>query len=321
MTPIPKPKAVLRACGLAAALAAGLAGCDTKQIGAPVPTGVQWTRITNATSTPYPNAPDWRGDSLAFYFTNKSGFARMATSGLDGSSLTYLPAGAARSNDGNPRWVDDSTIVFTSNRTTPDSLHYDIWYYTTTNQQLLRLSDTGVNEWTPVPRPGSDGLVYMETPTLTAGLGRITLIPQARSLPDERYYLTPASLKAADPGWDPAGQKVCFDADSTGGTQHIWVVSLTDTIPRQITTGPFVDGFPCFSPDGTRILFTSNRTGRPGLWTIAPSGDPTSLKLVVFEDKGRHLLSSCWSPDGTRIVVVSDGHNYPQALWLLSDLP
>jgi WD40 repeat protein len=324
VTPTRKLKSVLWACALAAILGAGLAGCDTKQIGAPVLTGVQWTRITNSTTTPFPYFPDWRGDSLTFIYFNSSNRARIAISHFDGTSLTYLPPGKSTSDDLTPRWVDDTTIVFCSSRDTTSNS--DIWYYTTTTQQIMTLGFTPEREWDAAPRPGSDGLVYTEGTERIAG--RITLIPEAHSNPLVRYYLTPASLSASEPGWDPTGQTVCFSADSTNSANpkapfhHLFVVSLADTVPRQITTGPFRDHYPHFSPDGTRILFVSNdRTGRNGLWTIDPSGDQASIRLVTFEDTGKAMQTPCWSPDGTRIIVSSNGHNYGEALYILSDLP
>ena len=317
----------MRVLGVALA-AACVGGCDTGQIAMPVVTGVQWTRITDATATPNPYFPDWRGDSLTFLYFVASGpsqgRSRMVTSRPDGTSLVYILGGVSGSDDLTPRWVDDSTIVFCSSRSAPQ--HMDIWYYTTTTQQLIHLADTPEQEWDAAPRPGQDGLVYTEGSIRTKG--RITLIPQAHAAPTERFYLTPSSLVASEPDWDPTGQMVCFSADSVSGagpsavvTHHLFVVSLTDTIPKQITTGPFHDHYPHFSPDGTRILFTSDRTGRSGLWTIDPSGDQASIKLVVFEDAGKTLETTCWSPDGTKIIVTSDGHNYPRALWLLSNLP
>ncbi|HTM00015.1 MAG TPA: hypothetical protein VL503_02675, partial [Candidatus Omnitrophota bacterium] len=60
---------------------------------------------------------------------------------------------------------------------------------------------------------------------------------------------------------------------------------------------------------------------RNGLWTVSPQGEAAGLDVIAFEDAGRTMYTPCWSPDGMRIVVSSNGHNYGQALWVLSNLP
>jgi Tol biopolymer transport system component len=56
---------------------------------------------------------------------------------------------------------------------------------------------------------------------------------------------------------------------------------------------------PAFSADGSRILFTSTRGGKAGLWQMARDG--SDAKRICDGDQGG------WSPDGRKIVLRRGG--------------
>ena len=82
----------------------------------------------------------------------------------------------------------------------------------------------------------------------------------------------------------------------------------------RMTFGNRTDLFPAFSPDGTTLLFSSNRTGpNPTLWRIALTGGGgiTKITNTMAED-----YEPCVSPDKTFIVYASNppGADEPQ-IW------
>ncbi|MGQ0548406.1 MAG: S9 family peptidase [Armatimonadota bacterium] len=87
---------------------------------------------------------------------------------------------------------------------------------------------------------------------------------------------------------------------------HIWVVDLAGATPRQFTTGDQRDRRPGWSPDGSRMLFTSDRgaAGAPGdkkpahLWMI-PAGGGEADRVTEAEHSPNEAV---WSPDGTWIA-------------------
>ena len=135
-------------------------------------------------------------------------------------------------------------------------------------------------------------------------------------------------LGAGEPDWSPAGDQICFSASGPSGTRQIWRVSMTDTLAIQLTvapavvppSGPTIDRSPRWSPDGTRILFASNRGGRWGVWTVSPLGEAQGLDLIAQDRDGAEIRHPAWSPDGTRILLSSD-RSGDRALWRLSNLP
>lgn len=68
----------------------------------------------------------------------------------------------------------------------------------------------------------------------------------------------------------------------------------------RISSGRAWDIQPRWSPDGTRIAFTSDRSGGNNIWTIAADGsDPRQVSNETF----RLLNNPAWTPDGQYIVA------------------
>ena len=312
MSGIGIPGAAWRAFALAAALGACGLGCGKDRVTTPGGRAVVWTRVTDPSAVPDPRFPDWRADRIVFSYAAPTA-RRLAFVRSDSTVLTYLVSPSGR--DSSARWLTDTTLIESSDI----SGSFDLWARDTTGTAALRaITAYPGNELSPAPRPGAPGVAYVE---VAAGVRRLVLLPDTIPAPPARVYLTGAGLSPREPDWNPTGQMICFSADSADGSRHIWAVSLTDTIPRQLTTGPYHDDSPRVSPDGTRILFTSDRKGSSGIWLVSPAGEGALLQVVVFDAAGSTSVTPCWSPDGTRIAVSSDGRGYGRAIWILSNLP
>jgi Tol biopolymer transport system component len=142
-------------------------------------------------------------------------------------------------------------------------------------------------------------------------------------------YLSPDTLKAGEPDWDPAGNRLCFTADDPNGARNLWLMTLSGTSVvsmRRLTTEGVHDVNPRFSPDGTKIVFRSDRSGKSGVWWVSPDSAQMAPRLIAFEDVERTIVSPAWSPDGTELVVSSGAKNPTsllgddRALFILSNL-
>jgi len=303
---------------LAALLGCLLGACDHHGSGPVSSSGVVWDRVTPQPILS-PDRPDWRADSIVFQ-TLVQGVERVAVAREDGSGILVEPQTGSASERA-PRWVGSGLLLDTSELSGSE----DLWFREIASGVTRRLTAFPGMEWTPVPRPGAPGLVYVEG--VSPDSGRLVLLPDTASAPLTPIYLTPAILIAGEPDWNPAGDQICFSAAGPNGTRQIWRLSLTDTLAIQLTapspappSGPLIDRSPRWSPDGTRILFASNRGGLWGVWTVSPQGEAQGLDVIAQDVKGAEIRHPVWSPDGTRVLLSSD-HGADRALWRLSNLP
>ncbi|MBN2240564.1 MAG: PD40 domain-containing protein [Dehalococcoidales bacterium] len=72
--------------------------------------------------------------------------------------------------------------------------------------------------------------------------------------------------------------------------------------PQRVTSDPAEDRQPVWSPDGTRLAFTSDRAGNDDIWIMNANG--TGLLQLTMDDAADY--SPAWSPDGSKILFVSE---------------
>ena len=132
--------------------------------------------------------------------------------------------------------------------------------------------------------------------------------PESKDRSDVRHYKN-TSYKFNDTGW--------FD-DRRG---HLWVVNVKSEGAKQITEGnDWNDSDAQWSPDGTRIAFVSNRTGKEfegnrntDVWVILADG----TSLTKISDHEEADSGPRWSPDGRNIAFTGELHDrdHPK-IWL-----
>ncbi len=71
---------------------------------------------------------------------------------------------------------------------------------------------------------------------------------------------------------------------------------------RPLTVGDAQDRQPVYSPDGSRVLFSSNRSGNLDLWTVSPE----TLELTQVTDDSAQDWDPAYTPDGRNIIWSSD---------------
>ncbi len=93
----------------------------------------------------------------------------------------------------------------------------------------------------------------------------------------------------------PDGQTIAFTL-----LGDIYTMPITGGTPKRIAEGLAWDVQPRFSPDGTRIAFTSDRGGGDNIWVMNVDG---SDKRQVTKEDFRLLNQPAWSPDGRFIAA------------------
>jgi Tol biopolymer transport system component len=94
------------------------------------------------------------------------------------------------------------------------------------------------------------------------------------------------------------------DAGGNPSINNIYLLNLTNMQVTPVTDADFRDESPSWSPDGTRILFHSNRAGDFDIWSIDPN-NPTDLKQLTADSHSDGYPN--WRiGDGGRFVFTRD---------------
>ncbi|MDX1600419.1 MAG: hypothetical protein R3191_02780, partial [Anaerolineales bacterium] len=138
----------------------------------------------------------------------------------------------------------------------------------------------------------------------------------------------------AYPSWSPDGSRLLFV--SPGGTDDfgndlgldIWIINEDGTGIKNVTHHPGDDTEPDWSPDGSAIVFTSDRVNElrqvfrmdaacldqeeGACWDV----DPTNISQGYAVE-----FSPAWSPDGGTIAVSASINSAPGRIFLRSPFP
>ncbi len=87
----------------------------------------------------------------------------------------------------------------------------------------------------------------------------------------------------------PDGRHIAFDL-----LGHLYEMPASGGNATALTSGRSINLLPRYSPDGTRIAFTSDRDGVEDLWIL----ERVSGKLTKLTDSKDRVLSAGWSADG-----------------------
>src|SRR4051812_43099020 len=104
----------------------------------------------------------------------------------------------------------------------------------------------------------------------------------------------------------PDGKMIAFDF-----LGDIFTMPITGGKPKQFTKGLAFDSHPKFSPDGSKLLFISDRSGGNNVWWFALD---KSDSLQVTEGNTENYQAAEWTPDGNYIVASRGIRNLK--LWM-----
>jgi len=171
---------------------------------------------------------------------------------------------------------------------------------------------------TPLPAElggGGDLIVFASSRTGSTQLW--TMHPDGSEL----TQLTDMPGGACQPDWSPDGAMIafispCSDKEMTDYPEARIYTMLADgeqitIMPNSEDTGNFD---PAWSPDGTKIAFTSLRTGTPHIFVY----DFVDQSLHELSDTRYADVQPSWSPDGSRLAFVRQQPFFH--VWIMSNM-
>ncbi len=138
--------------------------------------------------------------------------------------------------------------------------------------------------WRDISAPGVDGALEVQRTTLSA--------------------------RANGLAWSPDGSRIAFSGDRYGN-MDIWTVSVTDGQVHRLTDDPRYEGYPSWTPDGSRLLFVrmDDRWVDHDVIEVDPDGSNprTVVRDTGFFDyrAGRAFGAAQVSPDGETVLFRS----------------
>ncbi len=127
---------------------------------------------------------------------------------------------------------------------------------------------------------------------------RLVGTASAAALMAALMVVVPAPIaRAAMPG---ANGRIAFDHLPPGGITHGVVSIAVDGTGSTRLTSTTTSPWPSWSPDGSRIAFTSSRDGNDEIYVMNADGSA----LTRLTNNSATDIEPAWSPDGSRIAFV-----------------
>ena len=100
--------------------------------------------------------------------------------------------------------------------------------------------------------------------------------------------------------------KIAF-ASNRDGNDEIYTMNANGSNQIQLTNNPTGDGDvePAFSPDGTKIAFTSHRNGNDNTEIYVMNANGSNQRRLT--NNTGHDYEPAWSPDGMKIAYIREG--------------
>jgi TolB protein len=93
---------------------------------------------------------------------------------------------------------------------------------------------------------------------------------------------------------------------STAGNADVYRISASGGTPQRLTTAPGIDTGGSYSPDGSRIVFESDRSGSQQLYVM--NADGSNQQRISFG--GGRYATPAWSPRGDLIAFTRMGGGF-----------
>jgi tol-pal system beta propeller repeat protein TolB len=244
---------------------------------------------------------------LAFTAADEETQARLYIAALDGSQSRPLTNGPV---DMQPQWSPDSQQIVFTRAISPRSALFRVNIETGEEFQLTNYANDLEPYWSP------DGSRIVFTTSRDGFQELYTMSPDGSDL---KRLTENEGLNDLQGVYSPDGDKIAYITNRSVGDQssEIWVMNADGSDQHRLTNNDRYDHLPVWSPDSTRIAFSSKRTFSPSAdWDIFVY-DLTEDTLHQLTDAPGFYLGPVWSPDGNWIAMTAGNETDEPDLMLM----
>jgi len=219
--------------------------------------------------------PSWSpdGSRIAYWrYLDNLGISSIMTMKPDGTDQQVVI------NMGDhPTWSPDGTRIAFTTAFGPGSKG-NIWRVNADGTGLTQLTFGSYWDWGPAWSPLGDKIAFSSDRDGTYEIWTVNV--DGSGLTKLTELNNP--LPWYEVSWCPDGSKLAFEYDNNSPTR-IWTINADGTNPQPFVVGPTPRNIdPCWSPDGTKILFTSDDPG--DIWVAEIQHIDIVVKLRTGDD-------------------------------------
>lgn len=215
--------------------------------------------------------------------------------GAIGAALALCGCVDSNITGNRPRGEGEGIILFASNRA---ANNFEIHRVTTNGADVRRLTQDEVNNDLS-PAGSRDGQLVAWEKEIVAPDGSITSV-EIWVMSIDGSAPRPVVMNGSEnrnPSWALDDAALVYESRASGNSE-IMRIDLADGSVVNLTNSPFADQYPRVSPEGSRILFQSNRDLNFEIYVMNADGSsPRNLTANAADDR-----FASWTPDGESIV-------------------
>lgn len=173
--------------------------------------------------------------------------------------------------DRSPAWLNDSTLVFTSDR----DGQYDLYLarsadkkqgnlYQTLKTEVIRLTNTKVDESSPVISPNRKKIAFRRGrgELIVANIGKAGKLSAEKTL--VKGWDSPGGV-----AWSPDSKWLAYALSDLNFNREVYIHAADNSKPAvNVSMHPRRDQSPVWSPDGSKLGFISNRINDYDIWFV-----------------------------------------------------
>ncbi len=266
------------------------------------------SEMKNLTNTPTQDerAPRWSPDGVKNYFQKKEADNKYYLYSMfnDGSGQTKISNTPVKDFQFDIS-SDCSKIAFVGTD------QYDIYVVNVDGTSLTKLTNNPQNDACPSWSPDGNWIAFVSNET-----GTYKLYKMKADGTEQTPLCTYGDLLEYQPQWSPDGTKIAFTRwGNFWGTDNaeLFIIKNGETNPVNISNNGNNDWYPVWSPNGSSIIFMSDRDGDREIY-VWRNNNVTNLTNYNVYDEDYHSFS----PDGSKIVFTSTRDSINQQIYIMN---